>query len=98
MMIIVGRNLINDFCESDKNAADAMLRWLRITQEAAWKNLHDIKQSFNATDYVGNNRYVFDIRGNKYRIIAAIEFNTQVVRIRFVGTHKDYDKIDASII
>jgi len=55
----------------------------------------ELKQMFSSAEGVGNDRYVFDIKGNKYRIIAMIHFNVRTVYIRFVGTHKQYDKVDA---
>jgi len=57
-----------------------------------------VKETFTSADYVGNNRFVFNIKGNNYRLIAIIIFASQKVYIRFIGTHKDYDKIDASNI
>ena len=53
-----------------------------------------MKKSFNSVDSVGNDRYVFKVSGNKYRIVAMIHFSTRTIYIRFVGTHKQYDKID----
>ena len=57
--------------------------------------LSDIKQDFRTVDYVGNNRYVFDIKGNDFRVVVIIIFVSQKVYIRFIGTHDQYDKIDA---
>lgn len=71
---------------------------LKITEQAEWKNLSDIKADFPATDYVGNQHYVFNIKGNKYRLVVVVKFTISHVFIRFVGTHKEYEKIDASTI
>ena len=57
-----------------------------------------MKEMFNSVDAVGNDRFVFNIRGNNYRIIALIFFDIRTVYIRFVGTHQEYDKIDCSTI
>ncbi|MGA9213606.1 type II toxin-antitoxin system HigB family toxin, partial [Kaistella sp.] len=79
--------------------ADIALRdWYKKTQNAEWKNFSDVKETFNSADYVGNNRFVFNIKGNNYRLVAILIFASQKVYIRFIGTHKDYDKIDASNI
>ena len=59
-----------------------------------WTCFADIKQTFNSVDYVGNNRFVFNIKGNNYRIVAIVIFASKKVYIRFVGNHKEYDKID----
>lgn len=57
-----------------------------------------MKLRFNSVDYVGNDRYVFNIRGNNYRLVAMIFFNKRTVFVRFIGTHAEYDKIDCSTI
>ena len=67
-------------------------------RHGAGASLSDIKVDFPATDYVGNQHYVFNIRGNKYRLIVVVKFTIGHIFIRFVGTHSEYDKIDASTI
>ena len=64
-----------------------------ISKEAKWECFADIKKTFNSVDSVGNKRYVFNIKGNDYRLIVLIKFTVSHVLIRFVGTHKEYDKI-----
>ena len=63
----------------------------------SYKHTHNsavhIKQTFNSVDYVGNNRFVFNVKGNDYRLVAIISFNAKKVYIRFIGTHAEYDKI-----
>ena len=63
-----------------------------------WHNLNDIRQTFNSVDYVGNQRYVFNIKGNDYRLVVVIQFTPQFVYVRFIGTHSEYEKIDCSKI
>ena len=60
---------------------------------AEWKHHADLKQDFPSADYVGNNRYVFNIRGNNYRKIVLVVFFAGTAAIRFIGTHSEYDKI-----
>ncbi|RZK73606.1 MAG: type II toxin-antitoxin system HigB family toxin, partial [Pedobacter sp.] len=57
-----------------------------------------IKNDFNHVDYVGNDRYVFNIKGNTYRLVTMIFFDTRTIYIRFIGTHKEYDKVDCKNI
>jgi len=61
---------------------------------ADWSTFNEIKQTFNSADFVGNDRYVFNIKGNKYRLVAVIHFDIRTVYIKFIGTHKEYDRID----
>lgn len=77
------------------DAVKAIQKFIDIVEEAQWQNLNDIKYDFNSVDYVSNGRYVFDIKGNKYRVIAVIVFVGEVFTVRFVGTHAEYNKIDA---
>lgn len=89
---------IKEFVEKHSDADIALRDWYKKTQTAEWKSFSDVKETFNSADYVGNNRFVFNIKGNNYRLVAILIFASQKVYIRFIGTHKDYDKIDASNI
>ena len=89
---------IKEFAETHSDADIALRDWYKKTQNCEWKSFSDLKETFNSADYVGNSRFVFNIKGNNYRLIAIIIFASQKVYIRFIGTHKDYDKIDASNI
>jgi len=99
-MKIVSHKKIKEFYETAgrEDSRIALERWYGITEEAAWKNLSDIKVDFPATDYVGNQHYVFNIRGNKYRLVVVVKFTIGYIYIRFVGTHEEYNKIDCSTI
>ena len=97
-------DLIYSFLKEDyetkgyEDSRIALERWYDITEKAEWKNLSDIKVDFLSADYVGNQHYVFNIRGNNYRLVVVVKFTIGYVFIRWVGTHKDYDKIDCSTI
>ena len=90
MRIVSHRRLVEFYNSEGHGDAQAAL--------AEWKNLSDIKADFPTTDYVGNQHYVFDIRGNKYRLVVVVKFTIGHIFIRFVGTHSEYDKIDVSTI
>ena len=94
-MRIKNRNLLDKFEKKHADSAKALQRFIDIVEDAEWHNLSDIKADFNSVDYVSNERYVFNIKGNNYRIIAVIIFIADVFTIRFVGTHAEYSKIDA---
>ena len=99
-MRIVSHRKLKEFYETEghNNSQTALERWYEIADNAEWKNLSDIKVDFPATDYVGNQHYVFNIKGNDYRLVVVIKFTIGYVYIRFVGTHSEYDKIDCSTI
>jgi len=93
-MVIISKTVINDFCQLHPDATDAFLDWYKKTKQADWSTLNELKVSFLSADYVGNDLYVFNIRGNKYRLIVRTFFNIRTVFIRFIGTHTEYDKVD----
>jgi mRNA interferase HigB len=99
-MKIVSHRKLKEFYETSgrEDARVALERWYDIAKKAEWKTLSDIKTDFHAADYVGNQHYVFNIRGNKYRLAVVIKFTMGYIYIRFAGTHDEYNKIDSSTI
>lgn len=97
-MRVVTFSRIKEYTKSIPATKTALEEWCYKTKKAEWKNLIDIKNTFNTVDYVGNNRFVFNIKGNHYRLVAIIIFASQKVYIRFIGTHSEYDKIDCKMI
>ena len=88
-MRVISFSMIRDFIAKHADADVALRDWYKRTTKANWTNFADIKQTFNTVDYVGNDRYVFDIKGNNYRIVAIVLFINQKVYMRFVGTHEE---------
>lgn len=84
--------------EKHKDSRTALEDWYFKTTKANWKDLSGIKKTFNSVDYVGNNRFVFNIKGNNYRLVAIVIFASQKVYIRFIGTHAGYNRIDCKNI
>lgn len=98
-MRIVTFAKIKEFIKKHPDSDVALRDWYKKTARSEWHNFSDIKQTFNSVDSVGNNRFVFNIKGNDYRLIAIIIFASGKVYIRFIGSHKEYEKIkDCSII
>ncbi|MBN8785959.1 MAG: type II toxin-antitoxin system HigB family toxin [Terrimonas sp.] len=94
-MVIISKTILQTFINEHPDSATALEKWYEETKTADWKNFAELKNTFNTTDSVGNDRYVFDIKGNQYRLIALIIFKVRTVFILFIGTHKEYDKINA---
>ncbi|MDE5870420.1 MAG: type II toxin-antitoxin system HigB family toxin [Muribaculaceae bacterium] len=100
-MHVISHRKIKEFYESPgrEDSKVALERWYEVTLQADWKSYADLKVDFPSADNVGNQHYVFNIRGNRYRLIVVVKFTIGRVFIRFVGTHEEYDKIkDCSII
>ena len=94
MRIISHKKLKLFYEQREYNDAKVPLeRWCDIACRRTWHSLGDIRQDYGDTDMVGNQRYVFNIHGNKYRLVVVVQFTIQRIYIRFVGTHKQYDKI-----
>ncbi|WP_229313064.1 type II toxin-antitoxin system HigB family toxin [Larkinella terrae] len=74
------------------------MEWYDIVSKADWSNLNDVRNTYNSVDYVGNERFVFNIKGNRYRLIATVHFSIRTIYIKFIGTHAEYDRIDAKTI
>ena len=92
-MRIISERTIRIYYEAHPEAKTALQEWAAKVKEATWQNIADIKQTFNSVDYVGNQHYVFNIKGNNFRLVAVVKFTVQFVLIRFIGTHAEYDKI-----
>jgi len=90
-MHVVNHKAIRLFCEEHPHAASAMDHWYRVAKRAIWANVAEVKQSFNTADFVAP-YVIFDIGGNKYRLVAEISFSRRVLFIRWILTHKEYEK------
>ena len=90
-MRVVSYKAIRIFCEEYPDARPALDHWYKVAKRATWGNFVEVKQSFNTADYVAP-RVVFDIGGNKYRLIAEINFCRRVLFVRGIMTHKEYLK------
>ncbi len=93
-MRVISKKSLAVFYAKYPDSKNALEHWYESVSDAEWQNFADIKKDFNSVDSVGNQRYVFNIRGNHYRLVALILFSVQRVYIRFVGTHREYDKIN----
>ena len=90
-MRIISNKALIDFSVIYQDSAEALQVWRKLIESQNYPNYAALKQTFNATDRVSD-YYIFDIGGNKYRIVSAIHFNHQKLYIRHVFTHKEYDK------
>lgn len=94
-MRIISHKKLKQFYEQPEYADSRipLQRWYYVACQRQWHNLGDIRQDFGDTDMVGNQHYVFIIHGNKYRLVVVVQFTIGRIYIRFVGTHRQYDKI-----
>ena len=97
-MRIISRKTLKDFWELHADSRQPLQAWYADAKGADWKSLEDIKNVYRNASILPDNRVVFNIKGNKYRLVVAINYNLGIVFIRFIGTHQEYDKIDAAAI
>jgi mRNA interferase HigB len=102
MRIISKRTLI-EFCDrlpvrERQSAKSVMLTWHAAVLAAEWSNFAEVKATFNTADWVGDAKIVFDVGGNKYRIVGLMGFRSKRVWVLFVGTHDEYDRIDVTTL
>lgn len=93
-MVVISKTVLVEFGIKHADAIEPLNRWYEEAKTANWKNFTEIKKSFNSVDAVGNDRFVFNIKGNDYRLVTMIFFDIRTIFIRFVGTHGEYDRID----
>ena len=80
---------LKEYADRHPEARTAIQDWIRKVNESTWQTFADIKRTFNSVDYVGNQHYVFNIKGNDYRLVVVVLFKPQFVYIRFIGTHAE---------
>ena len=99
-MRVIAFRAIREFFEKVQYAdSETSLRaWYHDVKIAEWKNANELKQQYKNASIVGDGRVVFNIKGNVYRLVVAIDYEFQVIFIRFIGTHKEYDKINVKTI
>ena len=82
------------YCKEYPEARVALQNWKVIVKRSKWSSFADVKKTFRTVDYIGNQRYVFNLKGNEFRMVAVIKYTIGFVYIRFVGRHEEYEKID----
>src|SRR5258708_5936932 len=97
-MRIIAKGHLREFWEKHNDAEVPLKTWYKIVEKEEWKSMQDIKRIFGNASIIGNNRVIFNIKGNDYRLVVFIIFKIKKVFIRFIGTHKQYDKIDVKTI
>jgi mRNA interferase HigB len=97
-MRIIAVSTLRDFWVKHRDAEQPLRAWVHVVRGADWAKPTDVKAMFRSADILANGRAIFDIGGNKYRLICAIHYRGKRIYVRFVGTHKDYDKVDAATV
>jgi len=97
-MRIFTEQRLKEYIEKFPESKIALQDWVSTVKKSNWTCFADIKNTYNSVSSIGDQRYVFNIKGNNYRLVVVIKFTIQFVYIRFIGTHKEYDKINCLTI
>jgi mRNA interferase HigB len=97
-MRIISKKTLKDFWEKEPAAKPALVAWHAEAKNAEWSSPADVKANYGTASILKDGRAVFNIGGNKYRLVVWINYDFFTIYIRFVGTHKEYDEIDAQTI
>ena len=97
-MRVISKKTIREFWDKHSDSEQQLKAWFRETSNATWKGPKEIKKEYPSASFLPGNRVVFNIKGNKYRLIVKINYDYQMLWVRFIGKHPEYDKIDATKI
>jgi len=93
---VISRKALREFWKKHADSEEQLKSWYRETEKATWKNINELKIDYPSASILKDNKIVFNIRGNNYRLIVKFNFDYQISWILFVGTHAEYDKINAN--
>ena len=96
--VIANKEILSEYATKHSNAVKPLNQWIENVESAQWKTHQDLKSMYPSADYIKNGRYVFNIGGNNYRLVAVVLFVNGILNVRFIGTHAEYDKIDCATI
>ncbi len=98
-MQVLSKRTLRDFWTRHRQAERPLVSWFKLVSKASWDGPADVKKAFGGNvDFIGDNRIIFDIGGNKYRLIVRVAYPFKRVLVKFVGTHKEYDQIDPGTV
>jgi mRNA interferase HigB len=97
-MRIIALGTLRDFWDRHPDAEIPLRSWYANASRADWRRPADVKAAYRNASFIANNRVVFNIKGNDYRLVAAVHYDRGMMFLRFIGTHREYDRIDADTI
>jgi mRNA interferase HigB len=97
-MRVIALRAVREFWSRHADSEQPLRAWFHDASKATWRSPHDIKNVYRNASIINDERVVFNIKGNEYRIIVSINYKHQIVFIKFVGTHTEYDRVDAATV
>lgn len=97
-MRVIALSTLRDFWVKHPDALEPLNAWYAIASRVHWSSPANLKAAYRQASFLAGNRVVFNIKGNDYRLVVAMHYNRQIAYIRFVGTHRQYDQINAATV
>jgi mRNA interferase HigB len=91
---VISRKFLVEFYLMHADSKDSLEMWFKICKRASWNNFNEVRKTYPTADVVGDDRMVFNIKGNKYRLIARFSFRYKAIQVKWIGTHAEYDTLD----
>jgi len=95
---VIAKKILRDFWTKHPDCEQQLKAWYQEADKALWNGPRDIKKDYPSASFLADNRVVFNIKGNHYRLVIRLNYAYKMLWVRFIGTHAQYDRIDASII
>lgn len=90
-MILVGKRLLSEFARTHASSRDAIAAWTAEVEAASWRSPIDVKNRYRSASFVGTDRVIFNLKGNHFRLDVQVNYSAQIVLVRRIGTHAEYD-------
>jgi mRNA interferase HigB len=90
-MILVGKRLLSEFARTHASSRDAIAAWTAEVEAASWRSPIDVKRRYRSASFVGGDRIIFNLKGNHFRLDVQVNYSAQIVLVRRIGTHAEYD-------
>ena len=97
-MRVIAVSTLRAFWKRHPDAEEPLKAWYAEVSGASWSQPADIKATFRSASVLKNRRVVFNVKGNDYRLVVAIAYRLQIVYVKFIGTHKEYDRVDVDAV
>jgi mRNA interferase HigB len=95
---VIARHTLVDFWQRHRETEQPLRDWLSVVRRADWSSMADLKAVFTKASIINRERVVFDVLGGNYRLVVAVKFSARIMFIKFIGTHAEYDRIDAATV
>lgn len=97
-MRVIALSTLRECWQKHPDAEVPLRAWYAIVRRALWRRPAEVKAAYRSASFAANNRVIFNIKGNDYRVVVAVHYNRGLMFLRFVGTHREYDNIDAATV